>query len=547
MKKASVFLFFVLLFVLYPSVGFAVEYDITKTDIHATLHPDGEVEVKESHTYSFEGDFNGITRTIIPKEDSAISDITASENNTALPVEKDGNLYKIHRDGSDETVTIDLVYTIQHGMDIYEDVAQFYWPFFDESNESTYQDLTITIVPPDAGEVKAAYGYDEAYDTAYIKDGGIVTFELGEVPDETNGDIRVAYDRELFPEAAITSDEPMLDTILADKEALDEKVAARAENKARWAAIAPWLIGGMTLLAFVLTVYGLWKRQETMHEVRRQEKGTGHFPKEAMSLPAMLLFMNHGQLPVSALTASFLDLVKKGNIEKQSENVFHLNNRNTDYDHERHLLDWMFGRIGSEDDTLHVKDIEAYTKEKKNQVQYRNDFHQWREAVKREYKQYKLYTDFTAPRWIAGFTVLAALPISIFLAYYGVLWSIAAFVLTLYFVGFALAYRPLTIQGHMLKTKLQTLTLGDQWKKWDSEDSIPAFLYQAGMGKRDVFKEPARSAASGDWMMFLLIGSMLHPTLQEADRQAVATAATSTGGGGGGAGVGGGGGGSGAF
>mgnify|MGYP001946667428 FL=1 len=548
MKKLFMFICCLLVFLIFPNTLFAVDYEINETNIHAMLQPDGQVEVHETHTYTFEGEFSGITRTLIPKEDSTISNVRASEAGVKLTVEQEDELYRIHRQGTDETVTIDIFYTIDGGVDVYEDVAQFYWPFFDKSNESTYENLTITIEPPMSGEVEAAYGYDEAYGTAQIHEDGVVIFALGEVPDETNGDIRVAYDCDMFPEANVTSEEPMLDTILAEKEALDNEVAAYAENKERWSNYAPWLVGGMALLAIVLIAYGLWKRRETMHEAIRQEKGTGHFPKVRMSLPAMLLFMNHAQLPVSALTAALLDLVRKGNIEKESDDVLRLVHLETDYKHERYLLDWMFGKIGR-NNTLHMEDIEAYTKEKKNQEEYYNNYHHWQSEVKQEYKKQELYVESTAPRWIAGLVVLITLPIAIFFAYYGiVVWAIMAFVMTFFFVVFALSYRPLTIHGHQLKKKLGSLTLGDQWKRWDKEDSVPAFLYQMGMGKRDLLKEPIRTADSQDLMIFLLLGSMLHPTLQEADRQASASAAAAgTSSGGGGAGVGGGGGGSGAF
>ncbi len=88
-------------------------------------------------------DFNGITRTLIPKENTQIIDFQASENNTSLDIEQEENLYKAYRSGSDEEVKVDLSYTIKNGVEVYTDLAQFYWPFFDTSNESTYQNMDI--------------------------------------------------------------------------------------------------------------------------------------------------------------------------------------------------------------------------------------------------------------------------------------------------------------------------------------------------------------------------------------------------------------------
>ncbi|MDM5330092.1 DUF2207 domain-containing protein [Neobacillus sp. CF12] len=143
MKKwlSSIILFTLILFFLFPTLGFAVEFSITNVKIDAFLLKDGNVEVKESHTYQFDGEFNGISREIIPKESAAISQFTATENGKSLKVEQEDDLYKIHRKGEDETITVILHYTIENGLEVYQDVAQFYWPFFDDRNESSYENL----------------------------------------------------------------------------------------------------------------------------------------------------------------------------------------------------------------------------------------------------------------------------------------------------------------------------------------------------------------------------------------------------------------------
>ncbi|MGE6295884.1 DUF2207 domain-containing protein [Guptibacillus hwajinpoensis] len=61
-----------------------MEFSVESSDIKAQLREDGQVEVKESHTYEFEGDFNGISRTLIPKENTTITNFQASENGEKL-------------------------------------------------------------------------------------------------------------------------------------------------------------------------------------------------------------------------------------------------------------------------------------------------------------------------------------------------------------------------------------------------------------------------------------------------------------------------------
>src|SRR5690606_6816939 len=143
--KIGGFILLLAFLLIFPIQSFAVDYWISDVKIDAHLQKDGTVHVIEEHTYEFEGEFNGITRTVIPKEGSTITDFTATENGSELQIEKEDNLYKIHRKGEDETITVTLAYTIEKGLEFYQDVAQFYWPFFDSRNESTYGDLVITV------------------------------------------------------------------------------------------------------------------------------------------------------------------------------------------------------------------------------------------------------------------------------------------------------------------------------------------------------------------------------------------------------------------
>jgi hypothetical protein len=57
---------------LFPSQSLAVEYSITDVKMDAFLQENGNVDVKETHTYYFVGEFNGITREIIPKKGGQI-------------------------------------------------------------------------------------------------------------------------------------------------------------------------------------------------------------------------------------------------------------------------------------------------------------------------------------------------------------------------------------------------------------------------------------------------------------------------------------------
>src|SRR5699024_7707716 len=117
---------------LFPIQVLAADHSIEHMNIEAQLEENGDVHVTETQTYAFKGKFNGISRTLIPKENSSIVDFEATEDQEPLEVELTDESFRIYRSGKDETITITSTYTIKDGMDIYSDVAQFYWPFFDE-------------------------------------------------------------------------------------------------------------------------------------------------------------------------------------------------------------------------------------------------------------------------------------------------------------------------------------------------------------------------------------------------------------------------------
>ena len=259
---------------LFPSQSLAVDYSITDVKMDAFLQENGNVDVKETHTYDFIGEFNGITREIIPKKGTNITGFKATENDSPLRTEKKNDLYLIHRKGTDETITIQLRYSIENGVDLYSDIADFYWPFFDERNESTYENLQVTVHPPKETVPIVAFGYDEAFKTEKILPDGSVRFQFGEVPYETNGDIRVGYEPALFPGATLKSNKPMKDEILRAKQDLLDEAQAAAERKEKLSNMAKVVISVYTIILLLLMISTLIKSRMKKAAVQRETPNT---------------------------------------------------------------------------------------------------------------------------------------------------------------------------------------------------------------------------------------------------------------------------------
>lgn len=491
-------LIFLLAFLfIFPIQGFAVDYWINDVKMDAYLQEDGTVDVTEIHTYEFDGEFNGITRTVIPKKGSSIKDFSAIENGKELRVEKEDDFYKIHRKGQDEIITVTLTYTIEKGVEIYQDVAQFYWPFFDNRNESTYENLVITVHPPQSTNDVIAFGYDEAFQKEMVQSDGSVIYDFGEVPSETNGDIRIAYDVSIFSGATyVTAEKPMKEEILKDKNELLAKAQDRAEKKDTLSKVTIVLVPLFTLLFVVLVVRNRMAERAKIEAVRREMINAGSIPQQKLSLPATIFFTNHNYLPPGqSMAAALLDLVRKKMVKQVSNEKFQLINQAGALPHESILIEWLFEKIGQNGE-FSFSDLEAYSNNKKNFEKFSGFQMKWGEAVRNEVTEHNFYEDKSKFKLFLGLLSIVLVPFLFMFPMYGLFaWFVVTLVLFGGIIVYLIAYRPKNMEGlqiyHewlMFKTSYKALT-PDEWKKWSEDDQMRAYIYGLGMGDKGMKRQ----------------------------------------------------------
>ncbi|WP_042224702.1 DUF2207 domain-containing protein [Oceanobacillus manasiensis] len=562
MKKIGLLLSILTVFLLFPSQVLAVDYSIEQSRIDAYLQDNGSVQVRESHTYSFDGEFNGITRSLIPKEETAIRNVVAREGDAILEVEQEVNNYRIYRSGSDEKITINISYMIENGIEKYTDVARFDWPFFDKSNESDYAQMDVYVYPPEPTEGVIAYGEDEAAGTEKVEEEGVVHFAMGFVDSGHNGDIRTTFDASLFPNTPLTADKAMREEILVGKEEQEQKQAAYEKRQNFFTNISPYVIGALTVYLLLLIMYVVQKRNTIQREADRRFGNSYFVPKEEMSLPATIAYMNGRLINEKTMTAALLDLVRKGFVKHDGKEQFTVIKRETDHKHESILISWLFDKIGRNGEFT-LQHLKKYTKDKKNHKAYQGDFQKWKQAVISEVKSNKLTSTEGKLRIAVGLSTLLMLPLIILFGIYELFLSMA---LTIVFFGtflsFAGLYSPRTVKGARIHKQWQSFQekypyLKEQeWGELQDDDQKRAFIYSLGthskkankMSEQMMKNTPTYNSGQTDFVMFMVIAAAINHNFKEAHTTAAA-AYSSSGGGtpGGGAGVGGGGGGSGAF
>ncbi|ANU13126.1 putative membrane protein [Planococcus halocryophilus Or1] len=553
-KKSTIALWVLLIFALFPIQALAVEYSISNVTIEAQVNADGTVDVTENHTYRFEGEFNGITREIIPKGGTLVQQFSATEGNRKLKVEHQENVYKVFRSGEDETITIEIRYEIQNAIVKFEDGAQFYWPFFDDRNDSDYEQLAVTVLPPAPAKHVDFVGYDQAYQTGNLQAGGSVRFDMGTVSAGSNGDVRIIFDEELFPGIA-QQDGTIRSELTDEKDRLEAEALAFStkQNTSRFWGNGFVAAAGAFLLALVAWA---WNQARQM-KLQAKPNTTDFFvPKQKMSIPATLYFTKSSILTPAVTAAALMELVRKKNIEQLSEEKFKLISRQTDYIHEEKLLELLFDKTG-DGEFFETTDLENYTKNELNHSSYNDSIAAWRNGVVEEVREHNLHDKHLALRVTTGFIGTGLFGAAI---YFGLLDLLPLMIFSIITGIFLLAfcfYSPITYEGHVIREEWKQLQRAmenldqTEWNRLTQDDKMRAYSYLLGAEENSANQKTQSFTNAYSDAAFANFGLFYNPVLLTglfiAANANTTVSASTTDSFGGGGGVGGGGGGSGAF
>lgn len=561
MKKKLVF--FLALFFIWalPIQAMAVEFSITDVKIDAYLQENGDVQVREVHSYSFDDKFRGITREIIPKKGTEITHFTANEGEKELKVKKEKGLYKVYRSGNHEDITVELHYVIKKSLSKHPDLTEFYWPFFDERNESDYERMTISIHPPANADDVIAFGYDEAFGKEKVKKHGIVTFHLNKVGAGENGDIRAAYDSRLFPGLTESSDQEIRQTLLDEQQMLINKAQTYAENREKTASIGKWLLFVSAALFVGLMASEAAGRKRKKRAARQEVYNREYMiPKEKLSMSAVLYFLHY--FTPELLAAALMDLVRKRYVRQVSEDRFLLVHKEAEEMHEKILLELLFEKVAG-NKTFSLDDLEQYVQSEINRTHYQEETQRWQNMIKNELDRFNLYEKNASLRWTLVIAGIAVLSVSIFSIVYDLYWLMfLSMALGITSLCLAIFYRPFSYEGLLLKEEWARVEKEfehisvSEWDRSTEDDKWRLLIYGVGTKKThladyfaQMMQKTVPDAANHSTTAFFYTGPIIASSFGTADKhinRAAAADSTSTSSYSGG-GVGGGGGGSGAF
>jgi uncharacterized membrane protein len=437
----------------------------------------GDIQVSEIFEYDFDGDFNGIIRTIGIKGSDGFKYFEASEY---FPEDKeleytqslaaDMVTYKIYDKSSNERKLFLLEYQLKNVAILYNDTAEFYWKFFDESNTSPIGHIKIEIELPSA-EVSAeeikVFGHGPLDGKVSIREDGKIVYEVDGLSSREMVEARILFPTRMIPNSAKIINQNKFAEIMKE-----ELAWAKKADREMYFNIIGFLLALLVVLFNIFLAIRLYFKYDKELKPEVEMDYYRELPQDIT--PAVLSkLMSIQGVGSKDIMATLMDLVRKKylKIEEISKG------RKKDYkfllieesdttnlkEHESYLIHWLFYSIGN-GTSVTLKEIKDSAKTSRSQSSFRHNYNKWVKKVGEEFKKYNYFGQSKEGLKTAGKIVLMEFA-GIFLIFaLGALLKVQLFILIplLFVVGFT--GFGVIIYGALIRKKTQ---IGiNEYTKW---------------------------------------------------------------------------------
>ena len=434
-KKAKILLIiYIIFFLLLGSTASSLaqqdrSFQITDYQAQVEILENGDAKVSEIFTYEFSGNFNGIIRSIGITGSDGLEYFRASQY---LPQKKmlettreaEGNMvtYRIYDQSSNERKSFLLEYQLKNVITKYNDIAEFYWKFFDRSNTSPIQRVQIEITFPgqtiNTDNLKV-FGHGPSQGQVSILDQGAVLYEVEGLSANEMVEARVLFPTEFVPDAGMVVNKSQYAQIMQE-----ELAWAKRSDRQNILVILGFLLMPIIIVLNIIMGIRLYFKYDRELKPEMELDYYRELPEDIT--PAVLsLLMSVQGTTTKDIMATLMDLTRKkylkieettsGGWIKKKDYRFILLNKDTVSlkQHEINLINWFFYSIG-DGESVSLKEIENYSKASRTQSSFRHQYQQWQKAVKNEFQKLNYFGKSEAGYKAALKTVL--LEIAVFLA-----------------------------------------------------------------------------------------------------------------------------------
>ena len=470
-----VMLIIIMFFFTILSVYAERSFKITDYNARVEILKNGDIRVREFFSYSFDGSFNGIIRSIGTRGSDGFAYFKASEY---YPTEKElkvtqnkkGDMftYRIYDESNNENKVFLLEYQLKNTATIYNDTAEFYWKFFDKTNTSPIGHVKIklefseTVLP---GDMKV-FGHGASSGMVSIEDDGKVIYEVNRLSSGEMVEARILFPVNLVSESNKIVRENKYAEIMAEEISWANKTNRQNSINILGFLLAPLLF--LFNIFFAIRVYYKYDKElkaDVDMEYYRELPGD--------ITPAVLSkLMSIQGVGTKDILATLMDLVRKKYLKVEEIPA----GRKKDYrftrlepetinlkKHEAQLIHWLFYSIG-DGKSIALKEIKDYAKASLTQLSFQSNYRKWIKAVGKEFKKYNYFGQSKESIKVTLKTILIEFAVIILLALLGLLFGGQWFAFFPAFFMVIFTGPILIVYGAILKKKTR---LGiNEYTKW---------------------------------------------------------------------------------
>lgn len=383
-------------------------FQITDYKAQVEILENGDAKVSEIFTYEFSGSFNGIIRSIGITGSDGLEYFRASQHlpqKKALDItrETEGNMvtFRIYDQSANERKSFLLEYQLKNVITKYNDTAEFYWKFFDQSNSSPIQRIQIEITFPgktintETEDLKV-FGHGPSQGQVTILDRGVVLYEVDSLSANEMVEARVLFPTDFVPDAGRIVNKDQYAQIMQEELAWAE----RSGRQNVFVILGLLLIPVIIILNIINAIRMYFKYDREL----KPEMELDYYRELPSDItPAVLSHLMSIQGAVTKdIMATLMDLTRRkylqfeettsgGWIKKKDYSFILLNEDITTLkQHEINLINWFFYSIG-DGNSVTLKEIENYSKASRTQSSFRHQYQQWQNTVKKEFQKYNYF------------------------------------------------------------------------------------------------------------------------------------------------------------
>ena len=410
-KKVQLFFLTLLTFLILClcSEGLTQEgrsFRIMDYEAQAFIQENGDVEVSELFTYQFSGEFNGITRSIGLKDSDGLAYFYGSEyepvrKQLEVTQEKEIDMvtFRIYDKSTNMTKRFLLEYRLKNVVTKYNDIAEFYWKFFDTTNTSPIERARIEIYFPNqtvSADNLKVFGHGPSQGQVTIEDSGYVLYRVDDLPSKELLEARILFPTSFVPNANRIVAQDKYEDIMRE----ELNWAKSGQRRHSIIVFALLLIPIVVVLNLIMAVRLYFKYDR---ELKPKLKLDYYRELPQDITPAVLSYLMDLQGATSKdIMATLMDLARKkylrideetSGLFKKKDYRFTLINKNFSSlkKHEVDLIDWLFGTVGRVD-SVSLKEIEQFAKSSAKSSWapglFRQKYLDWQKIVKKEFDKY---------------------------------------------------------------------------------------------------------------------------------------------------------------